>query len=69
MAKARKITEQLRATIRAAEKCGVSRYQIGKAAGVALPVVIRIADGISVPRLDIAEKIVIAIGKRLMISD
>lgn len=69
MAKASKITEQLRAAIRDAEKRGMSRYQIGKAAGVALPVVIRIADGVNVPRLDIAEKIAHAIGKRLIIGD
>jgi DNA-binding phage protein len=65
MAKKLSIADELRRAIRAAERKGESRYRIAKRAGLALPVLIRIADGGTIPRLDTAAKIAHAMGKRL----
>jgi predicted transcriptional regulator len=61
------VANELRKAIARAEKRGVSRYAIAKAAGVALPVLIKIAGG-TIPRLDTAEKIAGGIGLRLTLS-
>ena len=68
MAKTMKGTvEQLRRAIQQAERRGMSRYAIAKGAGIRLPMLIRIANGANIPRLDTAEKIVRALGGRLTV--
>jgi transcriptional regulator with XRE-family HTH domain len=62
------ITDELRAAIRAAEKRGITRYQIAKESGVRHSAIGRIAIGENIPRLDTAEKIAKAIGLRLTIG-
>ena len=61
------IVKQLQAAIAKAEKRGMSRYALAKRAGVAQTVVHRCADGVTVPRLDVAEKLAKAAGYRLTI--
>ena len=51
------IGKQLVKAIREAERAGMSRYAIAQAAGITLPMLIRIANGATIPRLDTAEKI------------
>ncbi|HEY1687176.1 MAG TPA: helix-turn-helix transcriptional regulator [Tepidisphaeraceae bacterium] len=67
MKKRAQITKELKDAIALAEKRGMSRYAIAKAAGIRLPVLVRIANGGTIPRLDTAEKIAGALGKRLTI--
>ena len=61
------IVKQLVKAIREAERAGMSRYAIAQAAGIALPVLVRIANGATIPRLDTAEKIARGIGLQLTI--
>jgi transcriptional regulator with XRE-family HTH domain len=63
------IFKQLQQAIKQAERAGMSRYAIAKAAGIALPVLVRIANGGTIPRLDTAEKIAKALGKTLTIDN
>jgi transcriptional regulator with XRE-family HTH domain len=62
------IVEQLRKAIRQAERVGMTRYQISKATGMPQSQVGRIASGETVPKLDTAERIALAIGCKLAIS-
>jgi transcriptional regulator with XRE-family HTH domain len=62
------IGEQLRKAIKQAERAGVTRYQIAKAAGMPQSQVGRIASGESVPKLDTAERIAKVVGYRLALS-
>lgn len=68
MSKRKNIVDELRQAIRQAERRGVTRYQIAKAAGIRYSVLVRIAEGENLPRLDTAGKILSAIGLRLTIS-
>jgi len=61
------IAEDLRWAIAQAEKRGVTRYKIAKAAGMPQSQIGRIASGESVPKLDTAERIAQVIGVRLAI--
>lgn len=59
------IAQELRDAIAKAEAGGVSRYRIAKAAGLAQTAVHRCADGVTMPRIDVAERIAKAAGYRL----
>jgi DNA-binding phage protein len=61
------IAEQLRRDIKDAERRGMSRYAIAKAAGLGESHLHRIANGEGVPTLDTAEKVAHAIGLKLTI--
>jgi transcriptional regulator with XRE-family HTH domain len=61
------IVGELQKAIADAERRGVTRYQIAKAAGMPQSQVGRIASGESVPKLDTAERIAKVIGRRLTI--
>ena len=61
------VADDLRRAITQAEKRGMTRYAIAKAAGMPQSQVGRIASGESVPKLDTAERIASAIGCRLSI--
>ena len=65
MAKRKTIAERLRSSIAQAEKRGMSRYAIAKAAQIRYGQLCRIADGENLPRLDTAEKIATALSLRL----
>ncbi len=59
---------QLRAAIARAEAGGMTRYAIAKAVGVDHSQIRRVAEGLTVPRLDTAERIAAAIGCRVSIE-
>ena len=61
------IADELRKAIAQAERRGVTRYAIAKAARMPQSQVGRIASGESVPKLDTAERIAQVIGCRLAI--
>ena len=61
------LVEQLRQTIRRAEKRGVSRYRIARLSGVSEGQLSRLMHGSVVPRLDSAERIARAIGCKIVI--
>ena len=63
------VAEQLRRAILAAEKRGMTRYAIAKASGVSQAQLSKLMREQRSPRLDTAEKIVRALGKRLTITD
>jgi transcriptional regulator with XRE-family HTH domain len=65
MARTKSIVDELRKAIAQAEKRGLTRYRIAKLSGMALPVLVRIANGTTIPRLDTAAKIASGIGCRL----
>ena len=67
MSKSKGIAHELRRAIRQVEKRGLTRYQIAKAAGMPQSQVGRIASGESIPKLDTAERIALAIGYRLIL--
>jgi DNA-binding phage protein len=69
MPRALPIAEQLRRAIKDAERRGMSRYAIAKAAGIGTTQLKLIAEGNNVPRIDTAEKIASAIGMRLVIGN
>jgi transcriptional regulator with XRE-family HTH domain len=62
-----KIVDELQRAIAQAEKRGVTKYAIAKAAGMPRSQLTRIASGESVPKLDTAERIAQVIGCRLTI--
>jgi transcriptional regulator with XRE-family HTH domain len=62
------VAEQLRKAIALAERKGQSRYAIAKAAGIRYSMLVRIAEGENLPRIDTAEKLASAIGRRLTLS-
>jgi ribosome-binding protein aMBF1 (putative translation factor) len=57
--------EQLRRALRQAERRGVSLRELSRLAGVNVSVVSRFVDGGAMPRLDTAEALAAAVGKRL----
>ena len=61
------IAEQLRKAIRQAERNGVTRYRMAKAANMQQAQFGRIADGVNVPKLDTADRIAKAIGASLVL--
>lgn len=61
-AKHKPIAEQLRKAISGAEDSGISRYRIAAATGMSRSQISRIADGVTIPKLDTAEAIANAIG-------
>ncbi len=69
MAKRQNIAEQLRAEIRAAGKRGVTRYKLAALSGVTEGGLSRLMAGENAPRLNTAEQILRALGKRLVIAD
>ena len=66
--RSKSVTGELRAAIAQAERRGITRYAIAKAAGMPQSQVGRIATGESVPKLDTAERIAQVIGCRLAIT-
>ncbi len=62
-----KAAEQLRRAIRAAEARGVTQYQIAKAAGMQRSQIKRIAEGLTTPALDTAQRIADVIGVSIVI--
>ena len=64
----RPITEQFKAAIAKAERRGMTRYAIGKLSGVGRGNLSRYCSGEIVPKLDTAEKIIKAIGGRIVIE-
>jgi transcriptional regulator with XRE-family HTH domain len=67
MAGGNSLVGQLRAAIRAAEKRGVSRYRIARLSGVSEGQLSRLMHGSVAPRLDSAERIVHALGRKIVI--
>jgi DNA-binding phage protein len=68
MPRALPIAEQLRRAIKDAERRGMSRYAIAKAAGLSMGHFYRVARDNGTPRIDVAEKILDTIGLQLTIS-
>ena len=62
------MVDELRRAIAAAEKRGVTRYQIAKAARMQTSQVTRVAGGETIPRLDTAERIAEAVGLALRMT-
>ena len=58
----RPIVEQLKTTVRRAEKRGISQYRLAEIAGVHRGQITRLMHGTVSPRLDTAEKIARAAG-------
>lgn len=67
--KPKPIAEQLRAAIAKAEKRGVTRYQIAQASGVAQSTLSQFVHGKGHLRIESAERVAEAIGKRLMLTE
>jgi transcriptional regulator with XRE-family HTH domain len=67
MSKKASIVDDLRRAIAKAERSGVTRYRMAKAAGLAESQVGRIAKGETVPTLGVAERLAKGIGYRLAI--
>jgi transcriptional regulator with XRE-family HTH domain len=63
------IVEQLRQAIRAAEKRGTTRYRLAQVSGVTEGGLSRLVAGENIPRIDTADRILRALGKRLLIAD
>lgn len=63
------VVKQLRRVIAAAEKTGVTRYAIAKTSGVSQAQLSKLMLEQRAPRLDTAEKILRALGKRMTITD
>ena len=61
------IIEQLRTTIRRAEKRGISQYRLAEIAGVHRGQITRLMHGTVAPRLDTAEKIARAAGCEVVV--
>jgi transcriptional regulator with XRE-family HTH domain len=61
------IAEDLRTAIAQAERRGMTRYAIAKAAKMPRSQLTRIASGETVPKLDTAERIALVIGCRVAI--
>ncbi|MBI1370848.1 MAG: helix-turn-helix domain-containing protein [Planctomycetes bacterium] len=62
------LADQLRAAIVAAERRGMTQYQIAKAAGVFQSQITRLMAGDVSPRLDTAEAIAKALGLELKLA-
>lgn len=67
--KPKPIADQLRQAIRKANRAGVTRYQIAQLSGVSEAQLSRLMAGTVAPRIDTAEAIARAIGKRIVLDD
>jgi hypothetical protein len=63
------LADQLRAAIAKAEKKGLTRYRIAKLAELSPAILTRFCNDGGQLRLDIAERIAIAIGKKLSLTN
>jgi plasmid maintenance system antidote protein VapI len=63
------IVKQLQRAVRAGERGGMTRYKLAQVSGVEQAVLSKLVHGTRIVRLDTAEKIVKALGKRLAIVD
>ena len=61
------IADELRRAIAKAEAAGMTRANIAQAAGMTRAMVYRIADGRTLPRIDTAERLILAMGLSLRI--
>lgn len=68
MSKRKTIVDELRAAIRRAEKAGVTRYRIAKAAGITQIMLARFADGTRGIKLETAAKIAEGLKMSLTLS-
>lgn len=66
--KLKSAADELRKAIARAERAGLTQYAIAKAAGMPQSQVKRVASGESIPTLDTAERIALAIGCRVTIT-
>lgn len=64
-----KIVEELRSAVRHAERAGMTRYAIAKATGLSQAMLSRFMAGQNVPKLDTAERIARAVGRRLTLQN
>ena len=62
------IVGELRRSIAQAQRRGVTRYQIAKKTGLSQAMLSRFMAGQNVPKLDTAERIAQAIGRRLILA-
>ena len=62
------VADLLRQAIRKAERQGVTRYQIAKAAGISHTTMTQFYNGTGQLRLDIAERIAEALGGRIRLD-
>jgi ribosome-binding protein aMBF1 (putative translation factor) len=63
------IVKQLQQVVRQGERAGMSRYRLSQVSGVEQAVLSKLVHGTRVPTLHTAEKIVRALGKRMVIVD
>ena len=68
MSKSKSLVERLKDEIRKAEKRGLTRYRIAQISGVSQGQLSKIVSGKIVPKLDTAEKIIRALGKKILIG-
>lgn len=66
--KPKPITDQLRKAIMRAERSGVSRGQIARAAGISVTGLTKMLTTGTVPRLDTAERLADAVGCQLQLT-
>lgn len=69
MSKHASIIVQLRRAIAQAERRGLTRYRIAQTTGLSQSMLSRFMAGENVPKLDTAERIAQAIGRRLTLAD
>lgn len=69
MSKRQNIVDDLRRAIRQAERRGLTRYAIAKRTGLSQAMLSRFMAGENAPKLDTAERIAKAIGRRLVLTD
>lgn len=62
------IVNELRKAIAKSEKLGLTRYRIAKATGLSQAMLSRFMAGENVPKLDTAQRIAHAIGRRLVLE-
>ncbi len=63
------IVQELQRAIRAAGKSGTTRYKIAKMTGLSEGALSRFMAGTRLPRIDTAERIAAAVGKRIVLAD
>jgi transcriptional regulator with XRE-family HTH domain len=67
--RSKSVADDLRRAIAQAEKRGMTRYAIAKATGLSQAMLSRFMAGENVPKLDTAERIAKAIGRRLVLAN
>ena len=67
--KPKHVADQLREAIKQAERDGITRYRIAQDSGVSEAQLSRLIHGKFAPRLDTAEAIAGALGKRITLTD